>query len=207
MTCSSAAAVCKRASLRPAITTEKPAWANTRAAAKPIPCPPPVITATRSCEDFAVILERASVLPVADKSQKLFAGFFGCPEAAQHMGRNGGRMLFLYAAHHHAQVAGFNHHAHAQRLDGVLDGFGDLHGQAFLHLQAAREDVHQPGDLAQSHYFAVGNVSHVNLAEEWQQMMLAQAEHLDVLDDDHFVVGDLKQGSLKNLVRVFVVPL
>ena len=50
-------------------------------------------------------------------------------------------VLLLDAAHHHAQMPGFDDDADALRFDGVLDGLGDLRGQALLDLQAAREQL------------------------------------------------------------------
>jgi hypothetical protein len=54
--------------------------------------------------------------------------------------------LLFNAAHHHAQVARFNHQAHPLRLNGVLDGVSDLAGEPLLHLEAA---VRNP-DLSRS---------------------------------------------------------
>ena len=48
-------------------------------------------------------------------------------------------MLFLDATHHHAEMAGLDDNADALRFDGVLDGLGNLGGEALLDLQAARE--------------------------------------------------------------------
>ena len=64
-------------------------------------------------------------------------------EGAEHGRGDGGGVLFLDPAHHHAQVASLDHDADALRLDGFLDGLCDLHSQALLHLQAAGEDFDQ----------------------------------------------------------------
>ncbi len=128
-------------------------------------------------------------------------------EAAEHRGGHGGRVLLLDAAHHHAQVPCLDHHAHALRLDDLLDGFGDLRGQPLLHLQAAREDLDQARQLAQPDHFALRNVGDVHLAEEGQQVMFAEAEHLDVLHDHHLVVVDVEQRAFQQLFRIFAIAL
>ena len=80
-------------------------------------------------------------------------------------------MLFLHAAHHHAQVTRLNHYTYTLGLDGVLNGLRNLHCQALLDLQTAGKDIDQAGNLAQSQDFAIRNISHVDFAKEWQQML------------------------------------
>src|SRR5207249_11687574 len=108
-------------------------------------------------------------------------------------------MLFLYATHHHAQMPRFNHHAYSLRLDGTLDGFCNLHGEAFLDLQSAGKDVYNAGNLAQTNHLAVWDIGHMDFAEERQDMMLAQTEHFYIFNDDHLVVGDLKERAFQYL--------
>jgi hypothetical protein len=38
-------------------------------------------------------------------------------------------MLLFHSAHHHAEMAGFNHHAHSLWLNDFPDGLGNLRGQ------------------------------------------------------------------------------
>src|SRR6266436_41572 len=114
-------------------------------------------------------------------------------------------MLLLDSTHHHAEMARLNHHAHALRLDRLLYGFRDLGGQTFLNLQAAREDFDQPRNLAQPDHFTFGDISHVYFAEKWQHVMFAQAEHLNVFDNNHLVVGDGEERLLQHRVRIFFV--
>jgi len=99
-------------------------------------------------------------------------------------------MLFFNTAHHHAEMAGFDHYAHALRLDHFLYRLGDLGGKALLNLQAPRKYFDQPWNLAEPNDFAVWNIRHVHLAEERQHMVLALTEHFDVFHNHHFVVGD-----------------
>ena len=58
-----------------------------------------------------------------------------------------GRMLLFDAAHHHAEVARFNHHTHTLWRDGLLNRVGNLLRQPFLHLQAARKTSMRRGIL------------------------------------------------------------
>jgi hypothetical protein len=41
-------------------------------------------------------------------------------------------MLLFHSAHHHAEMAGFNYHAHSLWLNDFLDGLGKLRGQSLL---------------------------------------------------------------------------
>ncbi len=50
-------------------------------------------------------------------------------------------MLLFDAAHHHAEMLGFEDDGYALRVDGVGDGFAYLTGEALLDLEAASEDV------------------------------------------------------------------
>ncbi len=82
-----------------------------------------------------------------------------------------------------------------------LNGLGNLRGETFLNLQAARENLDQPRNFAQADDFAIGDVGDVNLAEERQHVVLAEAEHLDVFDDDHFVISDGEESAFEQELR------
>ena len=56
-------------------------------------------------------------------------------------------MLLFHAAHHHAEMASFDDDAHALRLDYLLDGFGNLGGEAFLNLQPREKSSIKRGIL------------------------------------------------------------
>ncbi len=86
--------------------------------------------------------------------------------------------------------------------DGFGDGVGDLRGEALLHLQAAGEDIDEARDLGEADDLAVGDVGDVRLAEEGQQVVLAEGEEFDVLDDDHLVVVDVEEGGVEDGVDV-----
>jgi len=80
---------------------------------------------------FGPVCQHA-VVALADQRQKLRARFFLVAEHAKHCRCNSGGMLFFHSAHHHAEMAGFNYHAHSLWLNDFLDGLGKLRGQPFL---------------------------------------------------------------------------
>ena len=116
-------------------------------------------------------------------------------------------MLLFHAAHHHAQVLGFADHSDSGWLDCVLDCFRHLLRETFLDLQAAGENVDDPRRLAQADDLFLGDVGDVHAAEKRQHVVLAQREHLDILDDDHLVVGDVEHGRLQHFIGVLAVAL
>ena len=142
---------------------------------------------------------------LADQGKEFLARFLLVAEAAQHRGGDGGGVLLLDAAHHHAQVASLDDYAHALGFDYFLDGFGDLGGEALLDLQAAGKEFDETRDFAKADDFAVGDVRYVYFAEEWQQVVLAEAEHFYVLDDHHFVVGDGEERAFEQGFGIFGV--
>ncbi len=103
------------------------------------------------------------------------------------------------------KMAGFDDHAYALRLDYFLDGLGDLGGEALLNLQAAGEEFDQARNLAEADHLAIGNVGDVHFAEERQQVVLAEAEHFDVFDDYHLVVGDGEERAFEQGLGIFGV--
>src|SRR4029077_6342861 len=105
----------------------------------------------------------------------------------------------------YAQVAGFNHYAHALGIDSVLNRLRKLHSQTFLDLQTARKDVNKPGNFAQSQDLAIRNIGDMYFAKKRQQMVLAETEHLNVLNDDHFVIGHVEERALKHFVGVLLI--
>ncbi len=91
--------------------------------------------------------------------------------------------------------------------DGLVDGFGDLAGEALLHLEAAGEGIDEAREFAEANDFAGGDVGDVGLAEEWEQVVLAHGVELDVLDDDHLVVLDVEERAVEDFVDVHAVAL
>src|SRR5579864_8135199 len=103
-------------------------------------------------------------------------------------------MPFLQSPHPHAKVAALDDTSNPSRLDDFLDGLSNLGREALLDLQAAGEDFYEARNFAQANHFAIRNVGDVHLAEKWQHMVLAEAEHFDVLHDHHFVISNGKQS-------------
>jgi len=116
-------------------------------------------------------------------------------------------VLFFYAAHHHAEVAGFDDYADALGFDYFLDGLGDLGGEALLNLQAAGEEFDQARDFAESDDASVGDVGYVDFAEEREQVVLAEAEHFHIFDDDHLVIFFVEERALEEGFGVLLVAL
>src|SRR5204863_2649267 len=111
------------------------------------------------------------------------AGARVAAEGSKHGAGHRNRVLLLHAAHRHAEMLPFEHHADTDRTDFLENGFRDLVGEPLLDLETSREDVDEPWDLAQTHDLAVRDVGDVALAEERQQVVLAEAVEVNVLDD------------------------
>src|SRR6266567_819655 len=104
-------------------------------------------------------------------------------------------------------MAGFDHYADALWLDYLLDGLGDLGGETFLNLQATGKQFDEARNLAEADDAAIGDVGDVDLAEEREQVVLAEAEDFDVFDDDHFIVVHGEEGALEQGFGIFLVSL
>ena len=107
----------------------------------------PVADATRTGTHLTDCLEPVRTL-AANQREELISGLLLFPEAAEHSGCDRSGVLLFDAAHHHAEVAGFDHYADALRFDYTLDGLGDLRGHTLLDLQAAREYLDEARYLA-----------------------------------------------------------
>ena len=79
------------------------------------------------------------VRALTDEREEFGAGFFRVAEASEHGAGDGGGVLLLDPAHHHAEVSGFDDDADALWFDDFLNGFRDLGCEPLLDLQAARE--------------------------------------------------------------------
>ncbi len=88
------------------------------------------------------------------------------------------------------------------RVDDVADRLSDLTRKPFLDLKPPREDLHQPRQLRQPNDTARRDVSDMGLAEEWQEVMLAERVELDVTHHDHVVVRLLEQALADSGPRV-----
>src|SRR6266436_6199506 len=155
------------------------------------------------CSEFGE--KRALALSGADEREKLVTSLLVVTERAEHGARHCRTMLLFDATHLHAEMAGFDDHADALRRDLFLDGLRDLAGQALLNLQAPREGVHQTSDLAEPQNALVREIGHMGLAEKRQQVVFAKAKELDVLHDDHLVVGHAERRAIQYMIQVLVV--
>ena len=97
-------------------------------------------------------------------------------EGAEDGGGDGDGVLFFDAAHHHAEVGAAHDDADALGAGDVLDGMGDLFGEALLDLEAAGEAIDDAGDLAEADDVAVGDVADVATSVEGQEMVLDTLE-------------------------------
>jgi hypothetical protein len=102
-------------------------------------------------------------------------------------------------------VRGLHDDRDPQRLDLLPDRFGDLVRQPLLDLQAPREDLDEPRDLAEADHLPVREVGDVAAAEERQQVVLAQAVEVDVADDHHLVVVDGEQRVVEHRIDVGLI--
>ena len=102
-------------------------------------------------------------------------------------------------------MLGLNDNAYAHGINLLHDDLGDLSGQSLLHLQAPRKNIDQPGQFAQSDHLSGWDIRDMAASEEWQQMVLAQAEDLNVLHDHHFVIRDREKRSIQYLIDILPV--
>ena len=97
--------------------------------------------------------------------QKLSPGIAFHKLAAE--GRGGGdAVLFLYAAHHHAQVLRFYNYAYPKRVEGFLYYVENLVSHAFLYLQATREALHHMRYFTEPGNNAIGYVGNMRFPEK-----------------------------------------
>src|SRR5450759_3239594 len=139
-----------------------------------------------------------------NKREKLVPGFFGT-ESTQHGGRYCRGVLLLNSAHHHAQMSRFNDHSHALRFDSTVNRFSNLCCETLLHLQSTRKYIHQPSHLTEPNHLPLRNIRDVDLAEERQKVVFAEAEHLNILDDHHLVIRHIEHRAPQSFLWVLLV--
>src|SRR5207248_11223164 len=93
----------------------------------------------------------------------------------------------------------------AARVEMGLDRLGDLPRHPLLNLQASREALHQPRQLADPDHLP-RQVADRGRAVERQQMVLAGRIERDAAEDDH-LVARLLEGPSQDLRRVLAIPL
>jgi hypothetical protein len=142
----------------------------------------------------------------ADESEEadLLGGIFR--EDAREAGGQGPGAFLADPAHGHAHVLGVGVHRDAARLQHLVDRLGDLHRHRLLGLQAAREHVHDAGELRQADDAGARVIGHVHDAVERQHVVLALGVERDVAHDDHVAVSlDLLEHTVEHLRRVLGV--
>ena len=132
-----------------------------------------------------------------------------CPgiaaEGAANKARDGGGVLLLDAAHHHAEVIRFDDDAYSLGFQYVLQRVADLLAEAFLGLEPASEHVHDPCDFAQADGLLRGDVTDVYLPDEREQVVFAERVALDVLHDDHPVRVSRKERAVHDFLEILAV--
>ena len=128
-------------------------------------------------------------------------------EHAPYRRGRGERARFAHAANGHTQVFGLDHDERTRRVEPLHQLVGDLHREPFLHLQPLGEAVDEAGELGQPTDPArlSGYVHDVRLADEGQQVMLADRREGDVSHHHHFVVVDLEL-PLEMCTGILAVP-
>ena len=112
------------------------------------------------------------------------------------------RTLFLNATHLNAHMLCLNHHDGTKRIECLLKTITNLFGEVFLHLQTMGEDVHHTRNLAEPYNIAIGNVCHMHLSEERQDMMFTKGVELNVLHHHHLIVFFMEHGRLECSDRI-----
>src|ERR1700758_4161407 len=112
------------------------------------------------------------------------------------------------AAHRHAGMLRFDQHRNAAGLEDLVDRGRDLGGEMFLGLQAAGEDVGQPGKLGKSHHPLDGRIGDMRLAIERHHVVLALRGKFDIADQHKIIIaGGLAKGAVQHLGRALMVAL
>ena len=85
-----------------------------------------------------------------DKGEELGSGGGVAAKLAVECGGDGCGPGRCHATHGHAEMFGFYDDPHTARCYVVLEPVGDLLGEPFLHLGAAREQLDHPSQLRQA---------------------------------------------------------
>src|SRR5450759_2846204 len=143
--------------------------------------------------------------PISEEIHELGSRTWVGAEASQHAGRDRLAVLLLHTTHHHAEMGSRGDHGNALRSTRLVERFRDLYRQSLLRLQAPAEDLDQTGKLAETDDPTIGNVGDVRLAEEWEQVMLAEAVQLDIAYQDHLRVLLLEDRAADHLLDASLV--
>ena len=78
-------------------------------------------------------------------------------------------------------------------------------GEAFLNLKTAGESLYDPGDFAQPHDPAFGDISHVSFSVKGEEMVLTKGIQPDILDDHHFVVFFVEKRRIEDFQGILPI--
>ena len=118
-----------------------------------------------------------------------------------------GGILLLHSTHLHAQVFRLTGHDYPLVGESFVEEAANLGRQTFLYLQAPGEIVDDAGKLGEPDHLAVGDVSHAYLSEEGEDMVLAHAVELYILDNHYPGAAMLEDGLAGDGKRVLAVAL
>lgn len=96
---------------------------------------------------------------------------------------------------------------HTLRFQNLHNRIRHFLRQSLLDLQPPCKHLCDSGQFANPNDGIVRNIPNVHLPRERHQMVLAHAEHLDVLDDDHLGVILLENRPVDDIPHVLLVPL
>src|SRR5438046_1758490 len=142
-----------------------------------------------------------------DQVQELRPGARIAAEGAEHAGRDHPPARRLNAAHLPAEMPRLHDDATAPRFQGAVQSLGDRLRHLLLELEPVRVDLDQAGDLAQAYHLAFRQVPDLDVAEEGQHVVLAEAVEGDVFDDDHLVVVLVEDRVSDDILRLDAVAI
>ena len=124
--------------------------------------------------------------------------------SAHGCGHRVGEVLFD-PPHHHAKVLAFNLNANTLGTEFFVEGRGDLLGHPFLDLETLGKHVDQAGNLGEADDLFIRDIRNVAATKEGQNVVFAEAEKLDVANEDHVLVLDVKKRLIDQFVDIHLV--
>ena len=94
----------------------------------------------------------------------------------------------MNAANGHAGVGSFHHDRYAASLEFFVEKVGNLLGESFLELGLMSEGINDASEFGDANNSLIGQVSHMGVAQERQQVMLADRVKGNVPQTNDLVV-------------------
>src|SRR5689334_18901915 len=104
-------------------------------------------------------------------------------------------------------MLGLDHDRHAYRMERLHEGVGDLGGELFLDLEAARENIDNARDLGEANHFPIRDIGDVGAADEREKMMLAHRVELDVFHHHNLARVGVKDGAVDHVLDALAITL